>query len=833
MRKTILAIFCLLFVNSLRAQVYPIPAKGLDLSTGNIYTIRQQYLEKVLHNPLDKNNTKEDNDLERFNRWFNFVEPRCYPSGNLPKPDVLVNTTRKANKSPRTARTTSASTWYPLGPVGMGRVDCIVIDPIDHSTIYVGAACGGVWISHDGGTTWTSNTDNFPSLSVGDIAVNPQHTDTLYAATGDGFAYIPGSESAFNIFWGGLYSAGVMQSTDGGSSWHTTGLTYLQPNNAIIQKLLIHPNNPNILLAATRHGILRTTDAGATWNLVDTGHVFSMAFHSNAPDTIYAVNTSDLRVSYDAGATWSLLYSGINTTGGRCTIATSKAAPKAVWIMTDQNLVATSHDEGHTFPAISADPTAITSFYGYYDRVIAVSPADSNNVIVAGMLMATSPDGGGSWNYLDPAYMVHPDNHAVVFDDLNPNIIFSGNDGGLFMTNDGGNTWTDLSNQLSIAQIYRMSSSRQNPYLMLCGLQDNGTLYNNGTFWDYSASSAGDGMDCLIYPGDDNIQLTSYQYGNFFLSTDQGFSFINLTEPEVGNWTTPAVFSPYSPDTIYFGYNNMYVSYDMGFTYHPLTIDSPFAPHGVVSLAIGASNSSVLYAANLGHIMRTTDKGTTWTDVTAGLPGDSLAIIHIALNYTDPFKVYVSISGYTDGKKLYYSSNGGATWTNISSNLPNLPVNCVVLDSSTPGAIFVGTDMGVYYTDSSLPNWIPYNAGLPNVIVNDLEINYTNYRLRAATYGRGIWETNLRKIPLSVPAQAYSNSTDVLLAPNPSGSSWNIHFTSPPANGYQVRLADYTGRVLYTGKNSTEVPGTGLPCGIYTIQIEAGTQHYSLKAVKN
>ena len=203
MRNSLLPAICCLFVcPALFAQSPVTPGVNGTKKKENIYDIKQNFLYHVLHNPADKHDANEkekdgeDNDLTRFNRWFNFVEPRCYPSGDMPRPDIVVTESKKAfaaQKASTSRKTSTMVPWQPLGPIqipvnnnGIGRIDCIVIDPLDTNTLYVGSACGGVHISHDGGLTWTTNTDNFPSLSVADIAVNPVHTDTLYAATGDG-----------------------------------------------------------------------------------------------------------------------------------------------------------------------------------------------------------------------------------------------------------------------------------------------------------------------------------------------------------------------------------------------------------------------------------------------------------------------------------------------------------------------------------------------------------------------------------------------------------------------------------------------------------------------
>jgi photosystem II stability/assembly factor-like uncharacterized protein len=799
-------------------------------NTENIYTIKQQYLYKELHNPNDQDN-EDDNELAKFNRWFHLVEVRCYPSGNLPRPDVILAAQHKAKSKRANKQTTGAPAWQPVGPTkvptnhnGIGRINCIVIDPQDTNKLYVGAACGGVSISHDGGTTWVSNSDNFPSLSVADIAVNPLHTDTLYAATGDGYGYETGG---FNIFWGGLYSAGVMKSTDGGATWHTTGLSYLQTSRDIIQRLLIHSRNPNILMAATRNGIYRTTDAGATWSLVDGGHVFSMAFRPGSPDTVYAVNNSNLRVSYDAGANWQTLHLGINPTGDRCTIAVSPVAPNAIWVLDANDKIQWSHNGGNVF--YTANPPDTANFYGYYDRVLAVSPTDSNYVIAFGMIMAVSSNGGGAWSRLNPTNDVHVDNHAATFNPLNAATIYTGNDGGISVTHDGGASWKNLGSGLMISQIYRMSSSQQNPYIMICGLQDNGTFCNNGTNWLWR--TGGDGEACAIHPWNDYLQVSSSQNGNFYISYDQGlnFTYLHITS-QTGDWTAPVIFDPSNQSTIYFGFKDIFATYDQGSSFVNLTHTTPFSG-GATCLAIAPSSSNVIYAADKGTIYNTLNAGTTWTNVRGNLP--NLAITDIAVDPRDSMVVYVTLSGYTDGSKLFMSTTGGTTWINISSDLPNLPANCIAIDSSTPGAMFVGTDIGVYYTDSSQTGWTIYNTGLPNVIIDDLEVNWGNYNIRAATFGRGVWECKLKKDkPTGVTSIDPAKAVGIRVFPNPTTNNWRLLFQKQQPTSYSVKVTDLAGRIVLVQENKDLIDATKLASGVYNIEVIVDDAHYNIKAVR-
>ena len=410
----------------------------------NIYDIKNLFLQQELHNPADRDEDGDDNDLTRFNRWFNMMEPRTYPDGNMPRPDALLEASLQMNAASKAAKkTTGTNTWNLVGPTivptnfnGIGRINCIVLAPQDTSTIFVGSACGGVWVSHDGGTSWVSNADNFPSLSVADIAVNPKHIDTIYAATGDGYGYENGS---YQIFWGGLYSAGVMMSTDTGHTWATTGLSYLQSNNDMIQKLLIHPRRTNILMAATRNGLMRSTDAGATWANVAGGHIYSLAFHPYNPDTVYAIDSANLIISYNAGATWAIRYAGINLSD-RSTLGVSKASPSSVWVLNNSNNVLRSYNYGHTFTPTSTSPSTLAAFYGYYDRVLAISPTDSNTIYAFGKNMTRSVNNGVNWTVIDNSHKVHVDYHVATVNPLRDQTIYSGDDGGISVSYNGGSS---------------------------------------------------------------------------------------------------------------------------------------------------------------------------------------------------------------------------------------------------------------------------------------------------------------------------------------------------------------------------------------------------------
>jgi photosystem II stability/assembly factor-like uncharacterized protein len=835
MLRTFLFLVCLLAQSYLHAQ------QSAPAPPNNVYQIRKHFFEKVLHNTTEHSEGDADNDLEQFNRWFNFVAPRCFPSGNLPRPDILITEYEKADlKAAR--KGTSGAVWQPLGPTapppgfnGVGRINCITIDPLDTNKLYAGAACGGVWKSNDGGASWATTSSNFPSLSVSDIVVNPHHTDTVYAATGDGFGYCA-FNPGLNLLWGGLYSAGVMISGDAGLTWHTTGLSFLQSNQDIIQKLIIHPNHPEVLLAGCSNGIMRTTNGGVTWASVYPAHVFSMAFRPGRPDTVYATDTANLIVSYNAGATWSILYPGVVAYAGqRSTLGVSAASPKSIWILNDTGGLLISHNGGSSFALSAVAPRTSAFFYGYYDNVLTVSPDDSNVIYTAGIVIAKSADGGNSWASFGVTSFLHSDNHAVTINRFRSNTVYCGNDGGISVSRDGGDTWTVISDGLMISQIYRTSSSRQDPARIICGLQDNMDLYHNPT-WQIGVFEVGDGTDNAIHPLNDSIQVASGQNGTFFISLDQGLTSTQLVIDGTvsGYWTSPVVMDPANPDIIYFGLTDIYATYDRGLTFTNLThaaFDCAPQP-GCSSLAISPSNTHVLYAADACSMRRTLDGGATWVDVTGSLPVSLAAISGIAVDFTNPMHVYVSLSGYSAINKVFVSTTGGATWTSMSTGLLNIPVNCIAADSSAAGAMFVGTDMGVYYTDNALGGtWVSYKTGLPNVIVDALDVNYTNHKIRAATYGRGLWECSIEHLPGTL---AVNNIMPQVfnLAPNPATNKWNIILPQLSTPDYTIKVSDASGRLLQVVKNATQIDCGKFASGAYNIELIAGESHYTIKGIK-
>ncbi|HRH67151.1 MAG TPA: hypothetical protein PLU53_12690, partial [Bacteroidia bacterium] len=505
----------------------------------------------------------DEGGYQQFKRWEWFTKQRTFPSGEFFSPYILLREYKKYQQQHASALARTASpNWSFIGPAvvpggggGAGRVNVIRFDPINPQTMYLGAACGGIWKSVDGGQTWSTNTDLLPALSIADMAINPRNPDTMYVATGDGYGY-----EYLNDFWGGTYSAGVLISTDRGVTWNSTGLVYSQSQTDIIQRIVVNPVHPEVVMIATRNGIFRSGNGGASWNMVASDHFYDIEFNTSNPDIVYATDETSLHRSLDGGQTWSQLAQGLCT--GRISIATTAANPDVIYALCEYGTFMRSDDGGVTFNQLASPQT---TFYGYYDCVLAASQVDEMTVYCGGVGVTKSVDGGVSWQSASNTGggndYVHADNHFIDFYPGSNSRVFSGNDGGIFMTDDGGSNWTDLSNTLGIKQYYRMSQSASDPYLIYAGAQDNGTDRLSNGVWTpvYGA----DGMECIVDYSNDNNVYVSYQNGGIQKSTDGGNTFTYIS-PSSGAWVTPYIIDPVNPQTLYGGFYDVQKSTNGG-----------------------------------------------------------------------------------------------------------------------------------------------------------------------------------------------------------------------------------------------------------------------------
>jgi len=302
----------------------------------------------------------------------------------------------------------------------------------------------------------------------------------------------------------------------------------------------------------------------------------------------------------------------------------------------------------------------------------------------------------------------------------------------------------------------------------MAGSQDNGsTLLKNGS-WTHV--TGGDGMECVVDYSNPNIMYSTSQYGNVYKSNDGGNSFNGITGSISGSgaWVTPYTLDPVNPNTIYLGYEDVWKSTNGGNTWN--TISNFPNSIDLKSLVVAPSNNNVIYAATNNTIYTTTNGGGNWTNITSGLPNN--VITYISVHNLDPNIIWVSLSGFDMAEKVYKSIDGGINWSNVSGNLPNLPINCIVYENGTNNGVYVGTDMGIYYKNDDLIQWQSFMTGLPNVIVNELEIHYPTGKIRAATYGRGVWESDL--FTTTTPPVANFSTPDTSLCPGNCAKFTNL-----------------------------------------------------------
>ena len=736
----------------------------------NFYDIQAEFQDYWAGKTIQKGK-----GYKAFKRWENYMAPRVYPSGNITMPSQTYKNYKQWETDLAAAgipKSTNGS-WQIIGPIGKpsgggaGRLNFIRFDPTNSNTIWVGAPDGGLWKTTNGGTSWTTNTDQLTVIGVSDVAIDPSNTQIMYLATGDS----DGSDT---------FSTGILKSTDGGATWATTGLNWNPNLGRTIGRVLVNPTNPQIILVFASNGIHRSTNGGTSFTQVSTAAVSDGEFKPGDPTTVYACGTT-FRKSTDGGATWGAAVTLPLTGITRIAMAVSAANPAYVYLLAANNTdsgfkgLMRSTNSGGTFTSQSTTPNVLgfdngadAGGQGWYDLAIAVSPTNAEEVIVGGINHWRSTNGGSTWTMISHWYggfqkpYVHADVHDIQYLPGSGTTILSANDGGFFKTTNSGSTWTDLSSNLAIAQQYRFSLSTSSANLILAGHQDNGTnRTSTASLTTWTEVGGGDGMDCFIDRTNNNRQISSVYYGDYARTLTGGTTFADIADPAVqGEWVSPIKQDPVDANIAYSaGRAALYKTSNIwATTVAWTTMGTPQGTGSIIEFAIAPSNNQVIYSLKTGSggVSKSTNGGTSFTS--CANPTISASPTWVAVSNTDPNVVFVTYSGYSAANKVFKSTNGGTSWTNLSTGLPNVPVNCIVYQNGATGGdgIYVGTDIGVYYRDNSTNGWIDFSQGLPNCEVSDLEIYYATGRLRAATFGRGTWDSDLYTSTPSAPVASFT-----------------------------------------------------------------------------
>jgi len=731
---------------------------------------------------------------KQFKRWEWYWEIRVDPvTGEFP--DITAADIRRQLRQQSGVRNATGN-WKSMGPstspggyAGLGRLNCVGFVAGDDTRFYVGSPSGGLWGTIDSGTTWDVLTDDNDVLGVSDVIVLPGSSyadDTLYIATGDrdgGSMWgLGGGQSNDNN------TIGVLKSVDGGANWSATALIWLASDKKVLNRLLVHPAHHDSIYATGTDGVFLTTDGGTTWpKIAGTFEFVDMEFKPMDPGILYgSTRLGEVFKSGDKGLTWSakLIISGAT----RVQLAVSEDKPAWVYAVAcepDGSLegVYKSTDSGETWSKIFDGTPSGSNLLGYYcdgsgpvtdgqgnyDLCIAADPTDASTVFLGGVDTWKSTDGGVTWSISNMwiggstynscgAPLAHADKHFMAFQS-GSSTLFECNDGGLYRTTDGGTTWGYLGSGLITSQLYRLGVSQSSYNNVIAGLQDNGTKSMLSGTW--SDVLGGDGMECIIDYTDDNTQYGELYYASMYRTTDGWATSTSITSGLSGYaaWVTPYVIDPTTHTTLFVGLDEIWKSTNQGTSWTTITAFGT-GPTTFRSLAVAPSSSDTIYAATLTTIYASYDGGASWTNITGSLPVGSSNITYISVNSDFADTLWVAMGEYnTYG--VYQSNDAGATWTNISSGLPSIPVMCVIQNKQNTSEIelYAGTDVGVYVKLGSA-DWALYSAGLPNVVVSELEIYYNSgspnlSRIRAATFGRGLWESELYAPATSPPTSDF------------------------------------------------------------------------------
>ncbi len=848
-KNTLFSLFILLIINSFSSNGQQWVEMMKDPNV-NFYETQAAFNAYWQNRPYERGK-----GYKQFKRWEHKMAPRVYPTGDV----KMASNTYKNYKQWEDERAAAGipkstnGTWTIVGPTGKptnggaGRVNFVRFDPINSNIMWAGTPDGGLWKTINGGTSWSTNTDQLTVIGCSDVAIDPTNTSIMYLATGDN----DGSDT---------YSSGVLKSIDGGATWNTTGLNWTASQGRTIGRLLIHPTNPQIIMAFSSAGIYRTTNGGTTWTQpTGTFSCSDAEFKPGDPTTVYACGTSFKR-STDGGVTWTTVTTGL-TGIGRLAMAVTEANPAYVYLLAARSSdngflgLVRSTNSGAAFTTRMAstasnnilgwDSGADSGGQGWYDLAIAASPTNAETVFTGGINIWKSTNGGTNftktsvWTASNSTY-VHADIHDLIFQPGNGTTVFAGCDGGVFKSTNTGTAWSDLSSNLQIAQQYRISISTSNANLVLAGHQDNGTnLSTNGTSW--AQKVGGDGMDCYVDRTTNSNMIASLYYGDYYRSTNGGTSFSNIVDPTADgseDWVSVIHQDPTTSAIAYAGGRpKLYKCNNIWGTVSWTALGTPSGSGNITEFAIAPSNNQIIYTLKSGTnaVAKSTNGGTSFTSVSTGLP-TSVFPTWIAISNTDPNVAFVTYSGYGATNKVYKTINGGTTWTNLSTGLPNVPVNCIVYQNgNTAGdGIYIGTDVGVYYRDNSMTTWVDFSAGLPNCSVTDLEIYYATGRLKAGTFGRGTWESDLYSNVPTLPVASFTaNNQSICLGQavqftntstgSPTSYSWTFAGGNPATSTAANPVVTYASAGTYAvSLTVTNANGTDTENQTTYITVSAG-----------
>ncbi|MEW6758968.1 MAG: glycosyl hydrolase, partial [Acidobacteriota bacterium] len=688
----------------------------------------------------------------------------------------------------------------PLGPALMsGRIGDFAVDPDRPGRAFVAVASGGVWLTENGGTTWTPVFDAEGSYSIGCVALDPKNPFVVWVGTGE-------NNSQRSVGYGD----GIYRSEDGGRSWKNVGLK----SSEHIAKILVDPRDSDTVYAAAQgplwtrggdRGLYKTTDAGKTWRRVlkisdDTG-VTDVVLDPRDPDVLLAASyhrrrhvwglvnggpEAAIHKSTDGGETWRKVSQGLPKLDlGRVGLAVSPADPDVVYAIVEATLEEggffRSKDRGETWEKRS---DIQTSSGQYYNEIVA-DPKDPDRVYLMDTWMKVTEDGGKTFRKVGERFK-HVDNHALWIDPRNTEHLLAGCDGGIYESFDRGATWKFTDN-LPVTQFYRVTPDNARPfYNVYGGTQDNNTLGGPSrtttthgiTNADWVVTVGGDGFKTQVDPDNPDLVYSQSQYGGLIRYDRKTGEVLDIQpQPAPGgdplrfNWDSPLLVSRHDPARLYFAAQMVFRSDDRGSSWRAVSpdlsrrIDRNTLPMmgkvwGVDAVAKNASTSfygnvvslsesplleGLLYAGTDDGLVQTTEDGGGAWHAVGTFPGvpERAYVSDLEASRHGPGVVYAAFDNHKEGDFKPYllkSSDRGRTWTSIAGDLPARgTVYAVAEDHAEKDLLFAGTEFGLFFSRDGGGTWFRLKGGLPTIAVRDLEIQRREDDLVVATFGRGIY----------------------------------------------------------------------------------------------
>ena len=763
---------------------------------------------------------------------------RMYPYNEI-KQDVYLSAMKQATQD-KSLRNGEIE-WDFVGPTNIGgRITDIEMPAGQSNIIYVGGASGGVLKSENAGLSWEQKFNGVPTISIGDLAIDPDNQDIIYAGTGEA------NSSSFSFLGSGIY-----KSVDGGDNWEYSGLEA----SAYIGRIIVDHNNSQRVFAAAcgnlfstggERGIYRTDDGGQNWEQVlfvnDSTSAIDLVQHPNNPNILYAAfwerkrgltyrNSFGLSTGIwkttDGGDNWVELTDGLPgaTPKGRVGLTISQSNPEvlyAMYDMPDQNMfVFKTSNGGENWEQVDNWYLGgMGSSFAWYFGQIRVDPTDENLVYALGQVMYKTENGGETWYQIGDN--IHVDHHAMYFDQSSGKL-YLGNDGGLYWSLTNGSSWIKVNN-LPLTQFYAFDISNTNPDFMMGGSQDNNTIRTLSGDETWQAVLGGDGMYCAINQNNDDLAYAEYQWGNLFRTTNAqsqwpNFNYISSAMAnDRKNWSAPLVLTPDDNSVAYFGTHRVWKTTSDGSTWtavsEDLTDGGDNSFNTLTTLAVSSINEDYVLAGSAdGYVHISTNAGMSWHSISDDLP--ERWITRVAFDPIEEETIYVTVSGFRWDEYLphvFKSTDLGENWDDISGDLPEIPVNVIVINPINNQNIFIGTDAGVYVTHNAGESWENACGNMPQTPVVSLRINPLTQILYAATYGNSIYKIDIDDLYTGI-AKAVANDnnfkatlvnksrSEYILIDNQEAQTFTINVYSVSG----VRLATISTALISKGKTQIDV----------------------------